>query len=63
MDGFAAWKRLGILIFLTGKNNRKWRADFDFIVTSKFTKIMEGAYDNTKKTANQQIEEIFKNGW
>lgn len=33
--------------FLKGDNDRKWRADFDFIITeSSFIKIVEGKYDN-----------------
>lgn len=32
--------------FLTGDNDRGWRADFDFVCKAKsFTKIMEGGYD------------------
>lgn len=32
--------------FLTGQNDRGWRADFDFLMReSSFTKLMEGAYD------------------
>ena len=35
--------------FLTGKNERGWKADFDFILrTDKATSILEGKYDNTK---------------
>ena len=32
--------------WMLGENDRKWRADFDFLVTeSKFTRLMEGGYD------------------
>lgn len=32
--------------FLTGDNDRGWKADFDFFIQSKsFTKLMEGGYD------------------
>ena len=35
--------------FLTGKNDRGWKADFDFLLrTDKATSILEGKYDNTK---------------
>ena len=35
--------------FLTGKNDRGWKADFDFILRiDKATSILEGKYDNTK---------------
>ena len=33
--------------FLTGHNDRGWRANFDFMLQqSSFTKLMEGSYDN-----------------
>jgi hypothetical protein len=39
--------------FLTGDNERGWKADFDFIFTaSKFIKILEGTYSNNKKAHN-----------
>lgn len=35
--------------FLTGKNDRGWRADFDFMLQQKsFTKLMEGGYDRSE---------------
>ena len=35
--------------FLTGKNERGWKADFDFLLrTDKATSILEGKYDNIK---------------
>ena len=35
--------------FLTGHNDRGWRANFDFMLQqSSFTKLMEGVYDNPK---------------
>lgn len=54
--------------FLTGSNKSGWKADFDFIVTeSKFSKIMEGSYDNKKQIktdkVTSQIEDILQNGW
>ena len=36
--------------FLTGKNNRGWKADFDFLInTNKATSILEGKYGDTYK--------------
>ena len=44
--------------FLTGKNNRKWRADFDFIMrTDKSTAILEGKYNFN--TTDQKSSNIF----
>lgn len=63
-------KKVGNSEFLTGSNKNGWKADFDFIVTeSKFTKIMEGSYDNKKQSNTEkakltsQIEDILENGW
>lgn len=37
--------------FLIGKNDRGWKADFDFLMrTDKATNILEGKYANTSKT-------------
>ena len=34
--------------FLTGKNNRAWKADFDFLIkTDKATSVLEGKYSGT----------------
>lgn len=43
--------------FLTGKNDRGWRADFDFVIR-RWAKILEGAYahgDKEKITAQGEI--------
>ena len=41
--------------FLTGGNDRGWRADFDFVVKeSNFTKIMEGKYDQREQLSAAQ---------
>lgn len=38
--------------FLTGKNDRNWTADFDFIINeNKLTNILEGKYDNKKPSS------------
>lgn len=35
--------------FLTGKNDKGWKADFDFLMrTDKATNILEGKYNNGK---------------
>ena len=35
--------------FLTGNNDRKWKADFDFLMrTDKATTVLEGKYSNTE---------------
>lgn len=45
--------------FLTGKNDRRWKADFDFIMrTDKAISILEGKY-NDNNTKNN-IDEMFK---
>ncbi len=37
--------------FLTGENDRKWKADFDFLINpNKATNILEGKYSNSTKT-------------
>lgn len=47
LDGWrAACRRAAQSPFLTGDNDRGWRADFDFLTRERsFTKLMEGAYD------------------
>lgn len=47
--------------FLTGENERGWRADFDFVMgKSKFTKILEGSYEGTKKDIVQSSMEAIR---
>ena len=46
------WKEYFELVkstpFLNGRNDRGWKADFDFLVTeSKFASILEGKYENS----------------
>lgn len=55
-DGLEGWKAALQNIeqspFLTGANNRNWKADLDFILQpSKFIKIMEGGYSGGGKNA------------
>jgi len=52
--GIEGWKAALAKIrgspFLLGENDRSWRADIDFLLSlSKFTKLMEGAYDRSGK--------------
>lgn len=36
--------------FLTGENERHWKADFDFLMrTDKATNVLEGKYSNSKR--------------
>ena len=48
---------------LLGANDRKWRADFDFLLQEKsFIKIMEGAYDHWGQGAGQggqTLDDVF----
>ena len=48
--------------FLTGENDRGWKADFDFVMSkSKFTKILEGSYQGSAKkkdTVTSSMEAI-----
>ena len=47
--------------FLLGRNNRNWRCDFDWIFRpTSFTKILEGNYNGTRLSKNQQDSEQRK---
>lgn len=47
--------------FLLGRNDRNWRCDFDWIFRpTKFTKILEGNYNGTRLSKNQQDSEQRK---
>lgn len=47
--------------FLTGNNDRSWKADFDFIMRSdKATAILEGKYSNTKKDGINDFKELWE---
>lgn len=55
--GIEGWKsavyKLESSDFCKGKNDRGWKADFDFIIReSSFIKLMEGKYENTSRTDN-----------
>jgi phage replisome organizer, putative, N-terminal region len=45
------FSRAGECDFLSGKNDRKWKADFDFIINpNNIAKLLEGKYDNKEDT-------------
>jgi hypothetical protein len=47
----AALAKLRASDFCAGKNDRGWKADFDFMLQEKsFTRLLEGFYDNRTKT-------------
>ena len=46
--------------FLTGNNDRGWKADFDFIIRpDKAVKILEGQYNNKKRTKMSVFQEMW----
>lgn len=68
--GVEGWKHACDLLdrsaFLTGKNDRGWRANFDFMLQAKsFTKLMEGGYDSFKspggKNGKPDYDERLRN--
>lgn len=47
--------------FLTGNNDRNWKADFDFIMRSdKATAILEGKYSNIKKGGINDFKQLWE---
>ena len=47
--------------FLLGANDRNWKCDFDWIFKqANFTKILEGNYNGTRLSKNQQDSELRK---
>lgn len=59
-----ALRKIAASPFLTGRNDRGWRATFDVMTTpSKFTRLMEGAYDvapGTGNAINDAFEELAR---
>ena len=65
-------KKSNITPFLIGKNDRKWKADIDFLLRiDKATSILEGKYDNIGKSSsidnlknayNQEVEKDDERG-
>lgn len=47
--------------FLTGNNDRNWKADFDFLMrTDKATAILEGKYNNKKRDKMDGFIDLWK---
>lgn len=47
--------------FMTGKNDRGWKADFDFLLrVDKAINILEGKYDNEEKSGSFETDEFFE---
>ena len=47
--------------FLTGKNDRGWKADFDFIIRpDKAVKILEGQYNNKKADKMEDFKRMWE---
>lgn len=47
--------------FLTGKNDRHWKADFDFLMRiDKATNVLEGKYNNNQKGGMNDFKELMK---
>lgn len=54
-------KTANISEFLTGNNDRNWKADFDFIMRSdKATAILEGKYSNLKKGGINDFKQLWE---
>ena len=47
--------------FMTGKNDRGWKADFDFLLrVDKAISILEGKYSNNKESGSFETDEFFE---
>lgn len=47
--------------FLIGKNERKWKADFDFLMRiDKATSVLEGKYSNSNSGGIDDFKELWK---
>ncbi len=47
--------------FLIGKNERKWKADFDFLMRiDKATNVLEGKYSNSNNGGIDDFKELWK---
>ena len=59
----AACERVRSSRFLTGDNDRGWRANIDFLLRqSSFTSLMEGAYQSGGANALSQVERLQREG-
>lgn len=59
--------RVAASAFCTGKNDRGWKADIDWILknSGNYTKVLEGKYDNKQESvgseyASQPVETVFE---
>jgi hypothetical protein len=69
-NGLDEWRRavdkLGASRFCTGKNDKNWRADFDFLTSpEKFIRVLEGKYDDpSDRPPELTVEQRMKlPGW
>lgn len=47
--------------FLTGENDRHWKADFDFLMRiDKATNVLEGKYNNSQKGGMNDFKELWE---
>ena len=54
-DAIVAFTKAQESDFLTGRNDRGWKADIDFILREdKFISILEGKYDSRKKSVSAE---------
>jgi uncharacterized protein YdaU (DUF1376 family) len=57
----AAMDKIAQSPFLTGDNDRGWKADFDFVLQqASFTKLMEGKYDGQRRPEKRLTD---REGW
>ena len=61
--GLEGWKaaiyKIRKSAFLMGQNDRGWKADLDFVLReSRFTKLIEGGYDNTNEPGAPADDEL-----
>lgn len=55
-------KKANNTAFLIGKNDRKWKADFDFLMrTDKAISILENKYNSQEKSMNEESKNVFMN--
>lgn len=53
-------KRAGMSDFLCGKNDKAWKADFDWIFNpTNFLKIMEGKYNNKLQPEKKRVDGYY----
>jgi len=56
-------KRIAASSFCVGKNNRTWKATFDWLLQPETSlKVLEGKYDDNSKTTNQDMFSLIDFG-